>query len=356
MDIEFDKTIDAILRKARDPSLVGTAATGAHLDADELSMFAENASPTAFRQKQAEHLANCGNCRKVLAQLISLNANKVEPEVSAPTIQVAAVNSVPWYRRLFLFPNIAYVMGSLVVIFGGLLAFSLIQTGKNAEVSQSADKFPQSESAPMAAANRSMAANSAINSNEPESRPLDSIMSNSNASAASNRMVSATPSGKESLGESTSAKDEAQPDAGVGQLQKAKPSERDDRSTVDGASGTQNKYSIERSETEASDKEDRAKLRSMDAPIPAPPPAVSMSRANPEKKAVSNDSKTIGNQRFVRKQGVWYDVRYSDQPTINISRGSSQYKKLDTGLKNIAQKLDGTAVVLWKEKAYRFSD
>ncbi len=354
MDTEFDKTIDALLRNVRDPNFNGDAANGIHLDADELSMFAENASPAGVRVKQSEHLANCGDCRHVLAQLISLNVGKIEPEAVAPKIQVIAETSVPWYRRLFIYPNIAYVMGSLVVIFGGLLVFSIVQSTKNSEVSMSADKFPQSGSAPAVAANRSISSNTAANSNEPEVRAFDSNMSNSNALTTQDRAVSATPIIKEMAAEPMASKDESTTDAAVGQLESAKPADRDDKFTVDGASGAENKYKVDGAETEANDKKNQAKMRAMEAP--APPPAVSMSRSAPEKKAASNESRIIGRQQYIRKQGVWYDVRYNEQPTINVRRGTSEYKKLDSGLKKVAEKLNGTAVILWKEKAYRISD
>ena len=34
-------------------------------------------------------------------------------------------------------------------------------------------------------------------------------------------------------------------------------------------------------------------------------------------------------------------------------RGSDEYKKLDGGLKDIAEKLDGIVIVVWKNKGYR---
>ena len=46
MELEFDKEIDALLRKAKRglPAVTG-AAVDRHLDADELAAFAENALP-----------------------------------------------------------------------------------------------------------------------------------------------------------------------------------------------------------------------------------------------------------------------------------------------------------------------
>ncbi|MEQ1920953.1 MAG: hypothetical protein ABL952_00460 [Pyrinomonadaceae bacterium] len=44
MELEFDKEIDAILRKGRSGQIAAVkAATASHLDADSISAFAENA-------------------------------------------------------------------------------------------------------------------------------------------------------------------------------------------------------------------------------------------------------------------------------------------------------------------------
>ena len=49
----------------------------------------------------------------------------------------------------------------------------------------------------------------------------------------------------------------------------------------------------------------------------------------------------------------WVDSEYRGQATTNISRGTNEYKKLDSGLRGIVENLGGTVVIVWKEKAYR---
>ena len=61
---DFDKEIDAILRKARGGESV--ILNNSHLDADEISAFAENALPDAARMRFTAHFADCGRCRKIL--------------------------------------------------------------------------------------------------------------------------------------------------------------------------------------------------------------------------------------------------------------------------------------------------
>src|SRR5688500_4978529 len=135
MELEFDKEIDSLLRKADRGVPVGDKPDGKpknHLDADELAAFAENAMPEKVKALHMGHLADCGRCRGILSGLIMLNA-EAGPERAAAVSPPVSVGVEPWYRRLLLFPNLAYVMGGLVLIFGGLLTFSLLQNSTGSE-------------------------------------------------------------------------------------------------------------------------------------------------------------------------------------------------------------------------------
>jgi hypothetical protein len=73
------------------------------------------------------------------------------------------------------------------------------------------------------------------------------------------------------------------------------------------------------------------------------------------KSQVSDDSgaKQAGDKRFTHRNGIWYDAAYHGQALKTIRRGSDEFKKLDAGLREIANSMGGTVVVVWKEKAYR---
>ena len=64
-------------------------------------------------------------------------------------------------------------------------------------------------------------------------------------------------------------------------------------------------------------------------------------------------TRVVGGKTFANRDGAWYDSAYSGKATTNIRRGTNEYKKLDSGLRNIADTLGGTVVVMWKAKAYR---
>lgn len=64
-------------------------------------------------------------------------------------------------------------------------------------------------------------------------------------------------------------------------------------------------------------------------------------------------TRSVGGKTFNNRSGAWYDSAYKNQATQNYRRGTVEYKKLDGGLRNIADTLGGTVVVVWKSKAYR---
>ena len=68
MKQETNNEMDLLLRRLgrRDE----TAESGVdHLDADELSAYAENALPAAPRARYTAHLADCSRCRELVVQL-----------------------------------------------------------------------------------------------------------------------------------------------------------------------------------------------------------------------------------------------------------------------------------------------
>jgi hypothetical protein len=66
MELDFDKEIDALLRQtARSEQFAAANGSNApaHIDADAISAFAENALPEKTRALYMTHLADCGRCR-----------------------------------------------------------------------------------------------------------------------------------------------------------------------------------------------------------------------------------------------------------------------------------------------------
>src|SRR5215216_5116424 len=66
---ETNNEMDLLLRRLGRRQ--DTPAATDHLDADELSSYAENVLPPAARARYTEHLVECARCRELVVQLSS---------------------------------------------------------------------------------------------------------------------------------------------------------------------------------------------------------------------------------------------------------------------------------------------
>jgi hypothetical protein len=392
MELEFDKEIDALMRGGLAGQIKSGETLTAHLDADEISAFAENAMPEKTRALHMAHLADCERCRRILSNLIVLNAD-AGPEtaaVAAPATQEAAT---PWYRRLLLFPNLAYVMGGLVLVFGGLLSLTLLQNfgGGDATLSRSTEmpataRGPMAPSEPNYSASNSMsnaAASNAANTNSavaPGIAPSDAATNSAavgtalaptTATATEEKMETKDVAGISIDGESSSDKvAEAAPAAAP---PSAKPLSIEQPKDADLARARKEEDRL--AEAEKSDAAtvttDDAKKRSVKSkqanetqlrsqaggPMKAKPGPSRDSQQNFPNRADNTFempmTRSVGGKTFNLRSGAWYDTAFRGQPTINIRRGSDEYRKLDGGLRSIAESIGGTVVVVWGSKAYR---
>ena len=379
MDFEFDKEIDVLLRQARKGEAVFTATTpqSAHLDADEISAFAENALPEKAKQIYTAHLADCDSCRKSLSNLILLNTENVDEIVRSPEKIVAAPPTIPWYRKLFALPNLAYTLGALVVLFGGFIGFMVLQNLNNSQTSEVAkisekavEQMPSESVAATPELSSSVNANMAVNSNTAAIYSSNSMMSN----APMNSNMSVAPKNPApSLSEPK--KDESRSESDLARVNK-----EGNNFSADGAAENQaNQDFVEgltagrRNQRIQDDPRNSTPQLSANPNLPANNRQISELPANgrrsaelqtspaakPESKkaktsdAIEEAATTIGGKTFNRRNNVWYDAGYNQQSTINITRGTEKYKKLDRGLRSIVENLGGTVVIVWKEKAYR---
>lgn len=69
------------------------------------------------------------------------------------------------------------------------------------------------------------------------------------------------------------------------------------------------------------------------------------------------ETRSVGGRQFRREGGAWVDTAYtSGRATVNINRGSEQYRALiadEPGISTIANQLGGEVIVVWKGRAYR---
>ncbi|MEO8573086.1 MAG: hypothetical protein ABI481_03880 [Pyrinomonadaceae bacterium] len=389
MEVDFDKEIDTLLRNAHGdgPVLVGDFAPSDHLDADVISAFAENAMPENSRALYSAHLAECTRCRKILSNLLMMNAEEAPaagPSLSAITI---AERSIPWYRKLFLFPSLAYVMGSLVLLFAGFLGYTVIErsgAGDDAVVSQVSES-ESTRGGPNAQVDRELSSASVANTAANMALTNSSVSANTNAATAAVRTPDSGAAGPKVSennfaldGVDTSSADivsaPAPPPSSVGAAKPEKKDapERDDiakekaesklagaplqeasktDSMLQQAPGAGNQSQVQSGPMSRNERQYNRQVENLDG----------RERAAAEKKraAVARDEessvgrKVVRGKTFERKQGVWYDTTYQSRPTINVRRGTDEFNRLDSGLRSIANSLSGVAVIVWGAKAYR---
>jgi hypothetical protein len=389
MELEFDKEMDSLLRKTGEAArgvLVGDKPDEkpkVHLDADELTAFAENAMPEKTRALYMSHLADCDRCRRILSGLIMLNAEAemAEERVVAPAISPATIE--PWYRRLLL-PNLAYIMGGLVLVFGGLIAFTVLQSSNReaATVSQSLDSAPVAHGPMFEEAQdvtEQMAnSNAAVAANKPAMAQAANTAANA-ANTASNSM--AVGSGADKLRKESAPKD--QPGYSLDGADAAKPTAAapaaaappppplaDKNETAESAkavAAAEAKDDDQKARTLSKKKANDLELNERQTQnVPRTQAGgVAKSTPGPSRNAQQNfpnradntfelyEEKRISGKGFQRRSNVWYDNSYRGQATTNVRRGTDEYRKLDSGLRSIAESLGGVVVVIWEGKAYR---
>lgn len=360
MEFEFDKEIDALLRQtAKGESAFASGIPNSnHLDADEISAFAENALPGMAKQRYTAHLANCNSCRKSLSNLILRN-----PETKSETVhaeETAAISStIPWHKHLFAFPNLAYTLGALVLVFSGIIGFVVVQNmnkSQNAEVSQISEKLQSN--------------NGIFQNNEAAPTPTGfsnnaNIASNTNAASVSSSNSTAEVPAMNSNMNIIVSKPSVLPNAAP----KNEPRREDNSPTANKennfqADGTIADTQIEKKQDSAAvndnSAEDDKTLKSetklsarQTSELPKAKTLSSTLKKAEKSDAANSETTRVGGKTFNRRNNVWYDAAYNNQKTTNITRGTSEYKKLDADLRVIVENLGGTVVIIWKEKAYR---
>lgn len=358
-----------------------------HVDADSIAAFVENALPTKTRTLYMEHFADCDRCRRILSQsmLFASEADvKAASVVSAPVVAVA----IPWYQKLFRTPNLAIAMGALVLVFGGFFAFTVIQnrqSEQNASVAQVNDSERQ-KSGPYASdesANKAVAAantapamtNTAANAAAlpAQNAVPDPLVTPGELPADKRSITLAKPGSVSTTGESPDngvvSRDEDKLAEEARPMTKAAPpppaptilggavaSERESKKEVDDRLKNKDDASVPepvmRKQAEVPRGRDLPPQPSKSGPVRSGP-------INTQTNQIQNQTydmpvtRSVGGKTFNNRNGARYDSAYKNQATMNFRRGTDEYKKLDSGLRNIADTIGGTVVLVWKGKAYR---
>ena len=377
---ETNNEMDLLLRRLGRQQ--ETSAPGDHLDADELSSYAENVLPPATRARYTQHLAECARCRDLVVQLSS-SAGVV---VAQETAKVSAPSALrKFFASLFSPMVLRYAVPALGLIIVAAIGF-MVSRNEGTSNSPIADvRYKQPDQGVVSATQPQQPSSS------PEKQSSGFYDSSESANKAGKPHDSAAPSGAAASNAApvspvttdatkdteTQAKVEEQkqpetkeaeppkPAAAVSDLKKLEPQGRRQEAAEQTVTVT-NDPAAEKAKTENRGVGDfavaspgvakrRAEAGSASGTAAAKPMAAQRDDAA-DKDKNDAETRTVAGRRFRKQGGVWIDTAYNSQSLTEFRRGSEQYRGLvgdEPAIKQIADELDGEIIVVWKGKAYK---
>jgi hypothetical protein len=398
-----DEQIDLLMRRyARGAS---RPAATEHLDADEMNAFAEGALPPAARSRYVSHLADCDHCRQQIAQL-SLGAGAViQSEQSAPA-KPESRSVWQMLAGMFALPVLRYAAFAAVLLIVAGVAYLALRPRSEGNLvagSQPTEQHPASALKAPVESNGNTQANAAQGTASPTLAATPSAQNPKREDSRVAENIAPPVATKEAPLPSTSTESTTV----ASQAYKTSPSYAppppgESRATVQeeqkSAAGalydqkkaeTSNKVATADRERDVVTKDagradDRGRIVTMNQPVPAAPrkaadekqksgPSRNMdnlsnraqnesrdeppkTRTGGEKQSAEEEApepRSVGGHKFRRQGSGWIDQKFKSSMAMkSISRGSDEFKELDSGLQSIAQQLSGQVIVVWKGHAY----
>ena len=416
MKQEFDKEIDLLLRNQARASVDSPHSHGngsstlpleEHLDADELNSYAENVLPLQARARYTEHLADCTQCRQVVAELSQAARLVITAMPGAvPTLSIwksfLTWLTAPRVMRYAVPAMVLIVVGSI-----GLIVLRPFRTTRTLSAQQGADSgatIAQNQGTPPALFGSSSDQKTLSKTQQPA------------APAVTQNREEQTRDNRDNKETKTPTDDERQ----KGNIAKnEQPADAVDRISIAPAGAPHNTVVVvepktvvaaeskpEANQAVAQRKGQADSVASADTPISAAkstekeaksptsvsePMAMAGARAGSAaktKSAVANareqtedraraqnedrdeaakrrertdkdqpEVRTVSGRRFRKEGSIWVDTAYVEpRATVDVSRGSEQFRALvadEAGIRTIADQLDGEIIVVWKGHVYR---
>ena len=347
-----------------------------HLDADELSAYAENALPAAARSRYTEHLADCSKCREIVVQLSA----SVPVVAVRETVMVTEPSVLRKFLASFFSPMVLrYAVPALGLFVVAAIGFVVFQSNRSPARVAQLDGQAQQQPAPSPSSAQVFTyndSNTKENSSPASARP-------SNAKTVTEAQEPPPPSAPATgdLAAAAAPVQRTEPQAAVANAAAPPPQsspspEKVDEMRVDvqgrrneqaGAGQARDLAKVKTGEvaqTEQKKAEDAQSARGR-----APAPAASTARRAPadstfraaeeEADKDRNDGviRSVAGKRFRKQGGVWVDTVYNSGNAIsNIARSSERYRSLvadEPEIKQFADHLDGPFIVVWKGRTYR---
>ena len=390
---ETNNEMDLLLRRLGRRQDVFAPDAGDHLDADELSAYAENVLPAPARARYIEHLADCSRCRELAVQLTS----SAGVAGAAQTRKVTALSGWRKFLASLFSPMVlryaAPALGLIVVAVIGVMVMrrnnapeyvsqvqpNTTQVNDRAVNSPAAPNQYSYDSAPSptdATANKVAETKSvhqqtdtpaperspvAIAQNEPPPKPDSQPAAAAGASATGVSTASAPASAPAPVAKVQAASDDAK-------RTETDQSRKQQVAEVRVAPSEVSKKEFELGKADNKRAEESAAMRSR--PAKNKPTAgeensgrgaavgsLQRDGVGREDKDKSAETRVVAGRRFRKEGGVWTDTAYDrSRDIVNVRRGSEHYRTLigdEPAIKTITDQLDGEIIVVWKGRAYR---
>ena len=388
--------IDLLLRKLSRRELTDSAKAtrvanaaeedevGQHLDTDELNAYAENALPSTARILYMEHLADCARCRKLVVELSLASGASVRHG----TVEIRAPSGFRKYLSSFFSPAVLrYVVPAFAVIAVVAVALVILRQKPGADFVAQNQPSPSSSVTREEQETKAAALKDASLKKAPPAAVESTANSRASNSPAEQARSSTTASGKATtedlrreskkapIDESSSVVAAEQPAAAPPQepTVSAKPQAANEAqaerevdkqkklAAADQAGGSKEEDRDRKPDSVAASRTSPRKTQSLfggiagivQGPVSKDAPAT----AATEKRANEGEVRNVVGHRFRKQGSVWVDSAYdSSQQTVNLSRGSEQYRALvadEPAIRTIAEQLDGEVIVVWKGRVYR---
>jgi hypothetical protein len=397
MNGESNKEIDILLRTLGGKQNGKLTADGnsdasveEHLDADELNAYAEQALPAMLRAKYTEHLADCSRCRSIVTQLsLSLPPMVSRNVAEQPTRWSWKTFLAGLFSPLVIRYAVPAMAGIMVVALAWIVLWrpaGNVEVARNAETTSAPSAGIVSDDAPSPGLAETAVATQPDAKQEVKNKPAN--VSKEEAAPTDTTASTAPSKAPDELKDSQErAKLQEPPPATVnptatsavavgGAAPAPKPAtQADENKTTD-----QKKLDSDLARNQAPTEPERARAAKAGPSQPAKAESrdVIAGRTNESVRALSSqraaraeakqkdkeqarddeaEIRTVAGHRFARRGKVWIDLLYdSDRSTVNVSRGSDQYRALvgdEPGLRTITEQLSGEIIVVWKNRAYR---
>ena len=363
-----------------------------HLDADELSSYAQNALPAAARARYTEHLADCSTCRKLVTELsLSLGATAA---AAAPVAPVSAPGALKQFLASLFSPMVLRyavpALGLIVVAVIGFVALrrqnqpdslARINADQKERIPITATPQPTPGESPLAGyidPNKQSAGASPIEQPK-ETAPARGVVAGEPAGTGAGPVVAApAPVVRDQAAPEAQPKVEADPPppspAKAAEPAAAEEPKKDEGKTRKQLGAVETKEAeISAARSEAAGGRDLRRApqtaakraddnKAKDAPAQGRTGSVSNARVfstdtGQADKNEAAEARTVSGRRFRKERGIWTDTAYdSSTATVNVARGSDQFRALvadEPEIKKIAEQLDGEVIVVWKGRAYR---